>query len=125
MSKDTKAIILIIIDQIIFVIWGVVTHDFLGSLWYWIIGALLPIIALFMTSMVANNIKLMEETASPIEKAETPKEEEELPLEVEKEPLKVPEELQNKEVPAESPHEAKNDEKRHIFFSADTLLGKK
>ena len=91
----------------------------------WIIGALLPIIALFMTSMVANNIKLMEETASPIEKAETPKEEEELPLEVEKEPLKVPEELQNKEVPAESPHEAKNDEKRHIFFSADTLLGKK
>ena len=90
----------------------------------WIIGALLPIIALFMTSMVANNIKLMEETASPIEKAETPKEEE-LPLDVEKEPLKVPEEPQNKEVPVESPPETKHDEKRHMFFSADTLLGKK
>ncbi len=36
----------------------------------WIIGALLPIIALFMTSMVANNIKLLnsEETASEAEK---------------------------------------------------------
>lgn len=91
----------------------------------WIIGALLPIIALFMTSMVANNIKLMEETTSPIEKEETPKEEDELPLEVEKEPLKVPEEPQNKEVPVESPPETKHDEKRHMFFSADTLLGKK
>ena len=67
----------------------------------------------------------MDETDAPIEKEETPKEEEELPLEVEKEPLKVPEEPHNKEVPAESPPEAKNDEKRHIFFSADTLLGKK
>ena len=78
-----------------------------------------------MTSMVANNIKLMEETTSPIEKEETPKEEDELPLEVEKEPLKVPEEPQNKEVPVESPPETKHDEKRHMFFSADTLLGKK
>lgn len=92
----------------------------------WIIGALLPIIALFMTSMVANNIKLMEESKDEhFEKEKTPKEEEELPLEVEKEPLKVPDEPQNKEVPVESPPEIKNDEKRHIFFSADTLLGKK
>lgn len=91
----------------------------------WIIGALLPIIALFMTSMVANNIKLMEETAVPIEKAETPKEEEELPLEVEKEPLKVTEEPQKNEVPVESPPEPKHEEKRQTFFSADTLLGKK
>ncbi len=50
----------------------------------WIIGALLPIIALFMTSMVANNIKLLnsEENASEAEKpalnenpVEEPKEE--------------------------------------------------
>ena len=53
MSKDTKAIILIIIDQIIFVIWGVVTHDFLGSLWYWIIGALLA----FFSELLVQQIK--------------------------------------------------------------------
>lgn len=33
----------------------------------WIIGALLPIIALFMTSMVANNIKLLNEEENALE----------------------------------------------------------
>ena len=36
----------------------------------WIIGALLPIIALFMTSMVANNIQLMKGTTADEEKDE-------------------------------------------------------
>ena len=36
----------------------------------WIIGALLPIIALFMTSMVANNIQLMNGTTTDEEKDE-------------------------------------------------------
>lgn len=92
----------------------------------WIIGALLPIIALFMTSMVANNIKLMEESKDEhFEKEKTSKEEEELLLDVEKEPLIITEESQNNEVPVESPHEPNHEEKRQTFFSADTLLGKK
>lgn len=53
MSKDTKAIILIIIDQIIFVIWGVTTHDLFGSLWYWIIGALLA----FFSELLVQQVK--------------------------------------------------------------------
>lgn len=41
----------------------------------WIIGALLPIIALFMTSMVANNIKLRNEEESGLNQEKTGNEE--------------------------------------------------
>lgn len=91
----------------------------------WIIGALLPIIALFMTSMVANNIKLMEESKDePFEKEDVPKaEEDKLPLDDKEDKIDIPKqaESEKKEVPIEE----KRDEKRQTFFSADTLLGKK
>lgn len=91
----------------------------------WIIGALLPIIALFMTSMVANNIKLMEESKDvPFEKEDAPKaEEDKLPLDDKEDKIDIPKqaESEKKDVPIEE----KRDEKRQTLFSADTLLGKK
>lgn len=102
-----------------------VSQDTIIVIISWIIGALLPIIALFMTSMVANNIKLMEESKDePFEKEDTPKaEEDKLPLDDKEDKIDIPKqaEPEKKDVPIEE----KRDEKRQTFFSADTLLGKK